>query len=126
MQLPDPHDRLLATERETAKLLIQNPELFARAWDGLTAADFTHPAYAAVFAAVEKAAAELGGANGGQRIPSGCTGSPRPARAEEIRSLVASLAVEPLPVQGEVTMRFVVAQLRRAAAADGDAGDRRS
>ena len=28
VQLPDPHDRLLATERETAKLLIQNPDLF--------------------------------------------------------------------------------------------------
>ena len=63
VQLPDPHDRLLATERETAKLLIQNPDLFPDAWDGLTTTDFTHPAYAAVFAAVEKAAVELGGAN---------------------------------------------------------------
>jgi hypothetical protein len=33
-QLPRPNDRLLATERQTAKLLIQNPELFGPAWTG--------------------------------------------------------------------------------------------
>ena len=76
--LPNPHDRLLATERQTAKLLIQNPDLFPDAWDGLTTADFTHPAYAAVFAAVEKAGAELGGA-GWLQTPSGCIGCRRPA-----------------------------------------------
>ena len=105
-QLPRPNDRLLATERQTAKLLIQNPELFGPAWDGLTAADFTHPAYAAVFTAVQQAA--LGGADSGvsgewvRRIAEACD-------SEEIRSFVVSLAVEPLPVQGDVTKRFVVA-----------------
>jgi DNA primase len=108
VQLPDPHDRLLATERETAKLLIQNPDLFPDAWDGLTTTDFTHPAYAAVFAAVEKAAVELGGANMAadtewvHRVSESC-------EADEIRSLVASLAVEALPVHGEVTVRYVIA-----------------
>jgi DNA primase len=106
--LPDPHDRLLATERQTAKLLIQNPDLFPDAWDGLTTTDFTHPAYAAVFAAVEKAAVELGGAQVAtdtdwvHRISESC-------EADEIRSLVASLAVEALPVHGEVTVRYVIA-----------------
>jgi DNA primase len=106
--LPDPHDRLLATERQTAKLLIQNPDLFPDAWDGLTSADFTHPAYAAVFGAVEKAGAELGGAGlranteWVHRVSEAC-------EAEEIRSLVASLAVEALPVHGEVTVRYVIA-----------------
>jgi DNA primase len=108
VQLPDPHDRLLATERQTAKLLIQNPDLFPDAWDGLTSADFTHPAYAAVFGAVEKAGAELGGAGlranteWVHRVSEAC-------EAEEIRSLVASLAVEALPVHGEVTVRYVIA-----------------
>jgi DNA primase len=108
VQLPDPHDRLLATERETTKLLIQNPDLFHEAWDGLTSADFTHPAYAAVFGAVEKAGAELGGAGlranteWVHRVSQAC-------EAEEIRSLVASLAVEMLPVHGEVTVRYVIA-----------------
>jgi DNA primase len=108
VQLPDPHDRLLATERETAKLLVQNPDLFPNAWDGLTTTDFTHPAYAAAFAAVEKAAVELGGANvvadteWVHRVSEAC-------EADEIRSLVASLAVEALPVHGEVTVRYVIA-----------------
>ena len=108
VQLPDPHDRLLATERETAKLLIQSPDLFPDSWDGLTTTDFTHPAYAAVFAAVEKAAVELGGAYVAaniewvHRVSEAC-------EADEIRSLVASLAVEALPVHGEVTVRYVIA-----------------
>jgi DNA primase len=106
--LPSPHDRLLALERQTAKLLIQNPDLFPDAWDGLSTTDFTHPAYAAVFAAVEKAGAELGGAKVTantewvHRVSEACDG-------DEIRSLVASLAVEALPVHGEVTVRYVIA-----------------
>jgi DNA primase len=106
--LPSPNDRLLLTERQTAKLLIQNPNLFPDAWDGLTAADFTHPAYAAVFTAVEKAWVDLGGAGVTpdsewvHRVSEAC-------EADEIRSLVASLAVEPLPVHGEVTVRYLIA-----------------
>jgi DNA primase len=100
--LPDPHDRLLATERSTAKLLIQVPGLFRPGWDGLTSSDFTHPAYAAVFTAVEKAAAEDGSEDWVHRLTAA-------AEHEQLRSLIVSLAVEPLPVQGEVTPRFVVA-----------------
>jgi DNA primase len=106
--LPSPNDRMLTTERQTAKLLIQNPNLFPDAWDGLTTADFTHPAYAAVFTAVEKAGVEIGGAGVTpdtewvHRVSEAC-------EADEIRSLVASLAVEPLPVHGQVTMRYVIA-----------------
>jgi DNA primase len=106
--LPNPDDRMLATERQTAKLLIQNPDLFPEGWDGLTATDFTHPAYAAVFAAVEKAAVELAGAKVRpdtewvHRVSEACD-------ADEIRSLVASLAVEALPVHGQVTVRYVIA-----------------
>jgi DNA primase len=106
--LPSPNDRLLLTERQTAKLLIQHPNLFPEAWDGLTPTDFTHPAYAAVFVAVEKAAVELGGASVTadaewvHRVSEAC-------EADEIRSLVASLAVEQLPVHGEVTVRYVIA-----------------
>jgi DNA primase len=106
--LPSPSDRLLTTERQTAKLLIQNPDLFPDAWDGLTTADFTHCAYAAAFTAVEKAAVELGG----ERVTADTKWVHRVSEAceaDEIRSLVASLAVEPLPVHGEVTTRYVVA-----------------
>jgi len=106
--LPSPNDRLLITERQTAKLLIQDPNLFPDGWDGLTTADFTHPAYAEVFTAVEKAAVELGGAGltpGTEwvhRVSDAC-------EADEVRSLVASLAVEPLPVHGQVTVRYAIA-----------------
>jgi len=101
-RLPDPHDRLLASERETAKLLIQVPQLFASGWDGLGVTDFTHPAYAAVFTAVEKAATGEEGGDWIHRVGLA-------AEHEQIRSLIVSLAVEPLPVHGEVTARFVVA-----------------
>ena len=106
--LPSPGDRLLTTERQTAKLLIQNPNLFPDAWDGLTTADFTHPAYAAVFTAVEKASVEVGAAGVTpdtewvHQVSAAC-------EADEIRSLVASLAVESLPVHGEVTARYAIA-----------------
>jgi DNA primase len=100
--LPDPHDRLLALERATAKLLIQVPDLFSSDWDGLTGRDFTHPAYGSVLTAVEKAATEDGGGDWVHRLTAA-------AEQQQLRSLIVSLAVEPLPVQGEVTHRFVVA-----------------
>jgi DNA primase len=101
-QLPDPHDRQLVSERETAKLLVQAPHLFAPGWEGLSVTDFTHPAYAAVFVSAEKAAATDGHDDWVHRMS-------RAAEADQIRSLIVSLAVEPLPVQGEVTGRYVVA-----------------
>jgi DNA primase len=108
--MPHPRDRLLATERETAKLMIQNPELFPPEWDGLGTEDFTHPAYAAVFTAVEKAAAEgLPGAGTGSGSADWVHRISEASPSEEIRSLVAALAVEPPPIRGEMTSRFVVA-----------------
>ncbi len=101
-KLPDPRDRMLATERETAKLLVQAPHLFRPGWDGLSVDDFTHPAYAAVFTSAEKALAQQGAGDWIHRIAAA-------AEHDQIRTLIASLAVEPLPVQGEVEDRFVVA-----------------
>jgi DNA primase len=105
-QLPDPGDRLLATERETSKLLVQAPQLFEEGWDGLTAGDFTHPAYGAVLTSVEKAVAEPTEEDWVHRVA-------RAADSDHVRSLVVSLAVEPLQVSGEVTRRFVVAHSAR-------------
>jgi len=106
LDLPDPRDRRLISERETTKLLIQAPQLFGPSWEGLSAADFTHPAYVAVFTSVEKAAAD------DTRPEPGSPWVHRVSAAAEsaaVRSLVAALAVEPVPVQGEVTTRYVVA-----------------
>ena len=109
LPMPHPRDRLLSTERQTSKLLIQHPELFADGWDGLSAADFTHPAYAAVFAAVEKAATDGVPGPGDPAAHADWVRRVADAGVEETRSLVAGLAVEPLPVQGQVEPRFVVA-----------------
>ena len=105
-QLPDPADRLLATERETSKLLVQAPQLFDTGWDGLSLGDFTHPAYAAVFTSVEKAATEATNEDWVHRVA-------RAADADHIRSLIVSLAVEPLLVTGDVGRRYVVAHSAR-------------
>ncbi|WP_375426010.1 DNA primase [uncultured Friedmanniella sp.] len=104
--LPDPQDRLLSLERGTAKLAIQSPQLFRPGWDGLGAGDFTHPAYAAVFTCVEKAAADGSAPDAGEDWVRRVAAA---AEHEQLTSLIVSLAVEPLPVQGEVTSRFVVA-----------------
>ena len=100
--MPDPRDRLLATERETAKLLIQAPRLFPPDWDGLSVEDFTAPAYAAVFGAVEKAATSGLGEDWTHQVAAA-------AEDEQVRSLVVALSVEPLPRLDELTQRYVVA-----------------
>ncbi len=100
--MPDPHDRLLATERETAKLLLQAPQLFEGGWQGLTAADFTHPAYASVLTSVEKAQAEAAGGAWVHRVTAA-------AENDLVRSLLAALAVEPLSLTGAPERRYVTA-----------------
>jgi DNA primase len=108
--MPHPRDRLLATERETTKLMIQNPELFEPDWNGVTVGDFTHPAYAAVYAAIAQA-----GTSGSPMVNP--TGTPtdwvhrvtEASASDEVRSLVAALAVEPPQTRGAVTTRLVVA-----------------
>ncbi len=107
--MPAPRDRLLATERETCKMAIQSPELFPPAWDGVTVADFTHPAYAAVFTAVERAAADGIPTGAGARSTEWVHRVSQACPGETLRGLVAALAVEPLPVQGDVSPRYVVA-----------------
>ncbi|MBM7797755.1 DNA primase [Microlunatus panaciterrae] len=103
--LPDPRDRSLSVERETAKLLVQHPGLFGDGWDGISEADFTHPAYAAVFGRVAKAGALVGTATGGDWVQQLQGIDPDP----QVSSLVVELAVEPVYLQGQVTTRYVVA-----------------
>ena len=100
--IPDPRDRHLALERETAQLLVQAPEQFPEHWDGLSPTDFTHPAYAAVFTAVEKAVADDGTGEWTQRVSDAVDDV-------RVRSLVVALSVEGLPLQGAPDERFVVA-----------------
>ncbi|HET9647483.1 MAG TPA: DNA primase, partial [Microlunatus sp.] len=91
---------------ETAKLLIQAPHLFSPDRNGLGVADFTHPAYAAVFVAIEKAAADesapVGPGEWVHAVSAAC-------ESDAIRPLVAALAVERVPVSGEPSVRDAVA-----------------
>lgn len=84
---PDPREPRLAVERGYCKLVIQRPDLLGDDWDGLSAGDFTHPAYRAVW---EGALAAAGLPNEGEwshRVRSVLTS----ATAQQ---LVVALAVE--------------------------------
>jgi len=101
---PDPRDRSLAVERETAKLIVQVPRLFTAGWQTLSEGDFTHPGYAGVFTA---AAAVFGDFAAGQQ---GDWAQFLRDRAEEkvVQQLVAALAVEPLLINREADQNYVV------------------
>ena len=98
-QLPSPDDRSLVVERDTLKLMLQRPTVFDKApepWFAVTAADFTHPAYAAVFTAlsgVDRAGAEE--RRFAQAVVDALTD-------ESLRHLAVQLSVEPLPVRIDV------------------------
>ncbi len=104
LPVPDPRDRRLEPERGTLRLLVRAPEKFDSAWNGLTADDFTHPAYRALFESV--LAAGNGPGLWTQRV---LQANPDPV----LEQLVVSLAVEPVlrdPTEGYA--REYAAQLR--------------
>jgi DNA primase len=105
--LPEPNDRLLATERETVKLLLQAPLLFGSDLLGLDDSDFTHRAYAAVFRSVQQiwASADAGSERGAAWVHQVARAVPH----ELLTSLVAALAVEPLSLHGPPTEHYVQA-----------------
>ena len=109
--LPDPQDRQLATERETTKLLLQAPLLFGPDWLGLADTDFTHRAYAAVFRSLPGARDAAGGQqlDGAAWVHQVATAVPH----ELLTSLVASLAVEPLSLHGQVSEHYVQANVAK-------------
>jgi DNA primase len=86
--LPHPQDRNLVVERDILKLMLQRPELFGGGdpWLGVSAADFLHPAYAAVFASVNATAA---GPGWSQRVLAGLPD-------EALKDWSVQLAVEPV------------------------------
>ena len=86
MPWPSPNDPALRLERDTLKLMLQYPLTFDVEWNAVAADDFTHPAYRAVFAAIE--ATEFG---------EGWIDAVRAAApTEDLMQLVVALAVEPL------------------------------
>ncbi len=100
LPLPDPRDPRISLERETLKLVLQQPGLAGPLCGDLGDNDFTHPAYRALWQVI----ASVGGpaaatsedvwvdkVRSGLGQPSGETGDP------VLRQLLNGLVVEPLP-----------------------------
>ncbi|HHV20996.1 MAG TPA: DNA primase [Propionibacterium sp.] len=84
---PDPQERRLAVERGYTKLVVQRPDLLGADWDGVTADDFTHPAYRAVWEAAQAAAAQPFSGDWSRQIA-------ETSESPVLRQLVVALAVE--------------------------------
>ncbi len=102
--VPDAGERRFTIERDVLKLALQAPRAIAGVWDEVERDDFTHPHLGAVFEAI----AELGG--------------PASARVEavvgrlsgeDIKALVAALAVEPLHLRGDPDAKVAVSYVER-------------
>ena len=87
LELPDPTDRRLATERGVLKLVVQYPSVFPEDWGGMSAEDFQHPSYRAVFEVATAADRTQGGF--AQAV---VDGMPDPVGEQ----LAVALSVEPL------------------------------
>jgi DNA primase len=100
-QLPDLRDPRFVLERETLKLVVQEPEAVARATKDLAANDFTHPTYRQVWELVEQ--------NGGP----GSAGADWVGRLRDragdqnVASALSALAVEPVPSRKGADDAFV-------------------
>jgi DNA primase len=109
-ELPDLRDPRFALERETLKLVLQQPQLVAPLSDDLGANDFTHPTYRSVW----NAAAALGGPMAAPeadiwvgKVRDSVTGDPATFQA------VNALAVEPVHVAKEPDAAYASANVHR-------------
>jgi DNA primase len=92
--LPDPTDRRLSVERGVLGFILQRPDLFTNEepWYGVTADDFTHPAYRHLFTIVAA-----------HTTPEALADWPRPVvdavTDDALRSMTIQLAVENLQAE---------------------------
>jgi DNA primase len=106
---PDPRDPRLVVEREVLKLAVQRPALAGPVFDGLDAACFTAPAYAAVRDAIGAA----GGAASTAAGPVWVEKVAGAAETDSVRDLVTELAVESLQTNDEDDPRYAGSILAR-------------
>ena len=102
--LPDPHDRLLATERETSEAADPGPAA-VRAGLGRADRGRLHPPGVRRGLPLRR----CGAARQRAAAAAGCTGSRPPARPNRYAPSIAALAVEPLSLSGAADARYVVA-----------------
>ena len=99
--LPDPRDPRLFLERETLKLVVQHPGLVSRTVKDVDPDDFTHGAYRALWSGIRAA-------GGPTADDPGWAATLRDTLTDErLRSLVSSLAVEPLRSAKEPDASYV-------------------
>ncbi|HEY3528793.1 MAG TPA: DNA primase [Nocardioides sp.] len=100
-QLPDLRDRRFVLERETLKLVVQEPGAVARTAPDLGANDFTHPTYRAVWELVEQS-------GGPGAATTDWAGRLREHAGDPaVASALSALAVEPVPSKRGADDAFV-------------------
>jgi DNA primase len=105
--LPDLRDPRFALERETLKLVVQEPAAVGRTARDVGANDFTHPTYRAVWELVEKAGGLAGAEAGWAARLRDLTTDPA------VSAAVSALAVEPLGSRKGADEAFVAANVYR-------------
>ena len=99
--LPDLRDQRFVLERETLKLVVQEPAAVARAAKDLDANDFTHPTYRAVWELVEQSGGPAGA------TPDWAGRLRERASDPAVASALSALAVEPVPSKRGADDAFV-------------------
>jgi DNA primase len=105
--LPDARDPRFALERETLKLVIQRPDVIASSLSEVDEADFTHPAYRAVWSVV----AAVGGvasadAHWAARLQAATTD-------ERLQGLLTALTVETVHTSKDLTSGYAAQHVHR-------------
>ena len=107
---PDPKDPTLWPQREALKAALQYPALAGPVFDSLNHESFTHPGYAAVRAAIEKAGGTASGITGAQWFDAVREQAPTPAA----EGLANELSVETIKVDDEERLpRYIGGVLAR-------------
>src|SRR5271154_400163 len=107
---PDPHDPTLWPQREALKSALQSPALAGPVFDTLTVESFTHPGYAAVWAAIEAAGGTAAGISGGEWLDAVRQKAPSPPAA----GVISELSVEAIRVDDDEKLpRYIAGVLAR-------------
>ncbi|OAK57299.1 DNA primase [Rhodococcoides kyotonense] len=106
---PHPKDPVLWPQRDALKSVLQHPAIAGSVFDSLPPETFTHPAYAAVSAAVAAAGGTAAGLGGGAWVDAVAKQADGPV----VQSLVMELAVENINVADAALTRYIGGVLAR-------------
>jgi DNA primase len=107
--LPDLRDQRFFTERETLKLVVQQPAFVGRAVAEVGSGDFTHPIYRGVWEVITGSGGPSVGASDASFTSRLRDAAPDPA----VAAAISALAVEPLLTAKELDAAYVTAHVCR-------------